>query len=64
LGKVTEFFKKKEKRDTPFTVRLPKSVTEKLKQLADATNMSQSEVIEELVRFYEAKTGEKQVEKK
>ena len=40
----------REKRDTAVTVRLPNSVVEQLKEIADKLNCSQSEVIEHLIK--------------
>lgn len=44
-----KFLPKKEKRDTPVTVRIPNSVFIKLKDLSGAYSVSQSELIEGLV---------------
>ncbi|MBI4403122.1 MAG: ribbon-helix-helix protein, CopG family [Deltaproteobacteria bacterium] len=56
-------FPKRERRDTPLTVRLPASVIEKLKELAKRYGLSQTDVIEHLIeRAHEEAT--KQPKKK
>ena len=40
---------KKPKRDTPLTVRLPKTTVEKLQKYADKNSLSQADIIEHLI---------------
>lgn len=42
-------FTKKLKRDTPLTVRLPKDTVDKLREIAEKNEVSQADVIEQLI---------------